>query len=392
MSTGSVLLALILAFWIGSNFTLIYAGHPHKPQVVMLFITALIPVRAAAKGFVYSGLLWGGCVGLMFAQQPDIALFFAMFAGAYMVFQLWQVQGWKPLAWLQVLAPAAVLAFLFAAGPLLSGYKHHVKDAVQMQTENKEAKWDYVTQWSFPPDEMIAFVAPGYTGWRSGESEGPYWGRMGRSAGWEETRQGFQNFKLENTYLGILPIAFALFAVASCRRSRHRAEILFWGGATLVALLLAFGKFFPLYALFYKLPVVNNIRNPNKFLQVFQVCLAILTLYGVDSLFSQRSKVDGGTSRKAETSSAGSDVYRFFWFTLAALGVLVMWAVTLTFDRAGDTARFLTQGWPEGRRRGDRFQQGCSPLACVLYDGCGRSCVCCFCPSKISKTASFSRF
>ena len=63
----------------------------------------------------------------------------------------------------------------------------------------------------------------------------------------------------------------------------RRAEILFWGAAALITLLLAYGKYFPLYALFYQLPVINNIRNPNKFLQVFQLCLGILAACGLDT-------------------------------------------------------------------------------------------------------------
>ena len=79
--------------------------------------------------------------------------------------------------------------------------------------------------------------------------------------------------------------------------SDQRAEIIFWAAATLIALLLSFGKFFPLYALFYKLPVVNNIRNPNKFLQVFQLALGILAAYGIDiaSKCADR-KASGGSS------------------------------------------------------------------------------------------------
>jgi len=116
---------------------------------------------------------------------------------------------------------------------------------------------------------------------------------MGRSAGWEQTKQGFMNFKLENTYLGIIPILLALFAVLGIVRhpssgvrrpdeARRRAEIIFWGCVAVITLLLAFGKFFPLYALFYKLPLVSSIRNPNKFLQVFQLALGILAAYGFD--------------------------------------------------------------------------------------------------------------
>lgn len=346
ISGWGVICGALAAFWLGSNFTLLIAGHNFKSYVVLFFVGSLLPASRAASGSIPFALIWGSCVGLMFAQQPDVAMFFALFAGAYMVFRLWRQQGFKPLKWLKVLAPAVVVALLIASGQLLSGYLYAVKGASQMQTENKQAKWDYVTQWSFPPEEMIAFVAPGYTGWRSGEPEGPYWGRMGRSPGWEQTKQGFQNFKLENTYLGMIPVAFALFALFSCRRSKHRAEILFWGAAAVVALLLSFGKFFPLYALFYKLPVVNNIRNPNKFLQVFQVCLAILTAYGFDALFSQKLKVEGRKLDDSDLCSLSSESRNFFWIMVGVLGLFGLWAVSLTINNGADVSRFVAQGWP----------------------------------------------
>ncbi len=291
MSTVAILFGMISACWVGSNFTLLIAGHPHKPFILFFFICTLVVAESSGIGMLINACLFGSCVGLMFAQQPDVAMFFALFAGAYLIFRLWQAQGLKPIKWLKVLIPAAIMAFLLAAGPLLSGYKHHVKNTTQIQTQNPQEKWDYITQWSWPPEETIAFIAPGYNGWRSGEPEGPYWGRLGRSAGWEQTRQGFQNFKLDDSYLGVIPVAFALFALLSSRRSKHRSEIIFWGSAAIVALLLSFGKYFPLYALFYKLPVVNNIRCPCKFLQIFQICLAILTAYGADALFGQKVKI-----------------------------------------------------------------------------------------------------
>ena len=328
LNPWAALCGALTAFWLGSNFTLIYAGHGLKPYVVLFFVCSVLSAGASSwRG----GILWGGFTGLMFAQQPDVALFFALFAGVYLIFRLWNRDGFKPLKWLKVLVPAAVAAFLFAGGPLLSGYKLNVKDTAQVQTETAQEKWDYITQWSFPPEESVAFIAPGYTGWRSGEPDGPYWGRMGRSAGWEQTRQGFMNFMLESTYIGFIPAAFALFALFSCRRSPHRAEILFWGGAALVALLLAFGKFFPLYSLFYKLPVVNNIRNPNKFLQIFQIALAILTAYGFDALF-----------KRAEQKS----MRQFFWCAAAASGVLVLAALSVSLHRTEGISDFTAQGWP----------------------------------------------
>jgi hypothetical protein len=190
------------------------------------------------------------------------------------------------------------------------------------------------------------------------------------------------NFMMESAYIGLIPVAFALFALFSCRRSKYRAEILFWGGAALVALLLAFGKHTPLYSLFYQLPVVNNIRNPNKFLQIFQVALAILTAYGVDALFSQRSeslKVESRQSTNADLRPPTSDlcppssvlcppssdlcpltseVRRFFWFTAGVLGLLTLWALSVSMNRTAGIADFAAQGWPAEAARTIVANQG----------------------------------
>ncbi len=345
VSMWAATLSALAAFWLGVNLTIVYAGHPAKPYIVMLFVAALLPVSKAVCGSLPHSILWGGCVGLMFVHQPDVALFFALFSGAYLLFRLFKENGFKsPVKWIRVLVPALLFAFLFACGPLLGAYKSRVKDTVQTQLQTPQQKWDYMTQWSFPPDESLAFIAPGYTGWRSGEADGPYWGRMGRSAGWEKTHQGFRNFKLENMYIGVIPIAFAVFALFFCKRSKHRAEIVFWAAAAGVTLMLSFGKFFPLYSLFYKLPVVNNIRNPNKFLQVFQVCMAILTAYGVDALFS-RPVQDDREMKNEPVSSPGIRAY--FWGMIALMGILGAGAMGLVMGMTGEIGSFVSDNWPQ---------------------------------------------
>jgi hypothetical protein len=111
------------------------------------------------------------------------------------------------------------------------------------------------------------------------------------------------NFKLDDWYLGVVPVLFALLICGTVwRRMRSaqgasvvtaegpdlRADVIFWGLATLTALLLAMGKYSPLYQLFYQLPVVNNIRAPVKFMQVFQIALAVLAVYGLDYVINRQ--------------------------------------------------------------------------------------------------------
>ncbi len=303
----SCLLGAVIAFWLASNFTLIYAGHLAKSGVLM-FAAAFLWCLTMALKRRHGGwaLLAGAALGNMFVEQPDVALFVACVLGPYVLFAAWQEFGRDISSMARLLAPLAFMAALFAIPPTWLGYQTAVRGVASMDQENATEKWNFCTQWSWPPEESIDFIAPGYMGWRSGEPEGPYWGRMGRSVGWEQTRQGFQNFKLENQYLGAIPLALAVFAVLMAvvgiryrngprntpndtEDANWRAEIIFWGCAAVITLLLAFGKYFPLYYLFYQLPAVSSIRNPNKFLQIFQLAVAILAAYGFNLAIGARA-------------------------------------------------------------------------------------------------------
>jgi hypothetical protein len=328
LSTLAVLAGILVTFWLGSNFTLIYAGHIRKFAVVFLFCLNLTCIdlifeKRRWEWAVIAGLL----LGLMFTEQQDVALFFGMFLGAYTIYQ-WYTAGHRPRD-VVYLIPLPLIALLVAAFALQSAFQQNIADSSTTDQMNENEQWAYSTQWSFPPDELIAFIAPGYTGWRSGEPDGPYWGRMGRSDNWKQTRQGFMNFKLENTYLGIIPVALALFAIAAGWPNQRRGIILFWAIATAMALLLSFGKFTPLYRLFWHLPVIHEIRNPNKFLQVFQVGAGILTAYGADLLFNHCRQ----NNRNPLTP--------FFWALTAAAGILLL----LSFG-SGSTGPLLADGWP----------------------------------------------
>lgn len=327
LSLGAVLVAALAAFWVGTNFTLIYAGHIRKFSIVFLFCATLVCLDRLFESRRWGwGAVAGALLGIMFLEQQDVALFFGLFAGAYALFLLAR-SGERVPGFLRLL-PVAVIALMICLGSVVSAYRQNVAGIASMEQSRAE-KWEFCTQWSQPPDEAIDFVAPGYTGWRSGEPTGPYWGRMGRSAGWEQTRQGFMNFRLESTYLGLIPILLAVFALFASRSSSHRPVILFWGGAALVSLLLAFGKYTPLYALFWQLPVINNIRNPNKFIQIFQVAVAILAAFGFDALLK-----DKVSARK------------FFWVSTGVFGVLILWAIGATAGQAAQAADFSRQGWP----------------------------------------------
>ena len=379
-SALSVFLGLVVAFWLGSDLTLTYSGHNGKYGVLAFagLALALIEMAAARKRMAWC-LLAGYAVGRMFIEQQDVALFIGLFLGAYAIYAILRENRGQ---WRSLVAPLLLIgvASLLVGGPnVLSGYMTQVKGVVAMRDENPEQKWEYCTQWSLPPEDMLEFVAPGFRGIRSGDPEGPYWGRQGRSAGWEQTHQGFPNFKLESVYVGIVPIVLACLALMTAfwgRRGQNseirsqksgvksqkaegrgqesgvrsqepssldseeagvlgqrRGDILFWSAVTVIALLLSLGKFFPLYSVFYHIPGMASIRNPNKFLHVFQIGLGILTAFGADQLL------------RGLPSASLKGAKGFAYATLGLAGVLLLWAAHVSQSRDELINGFVSQGW-----------------------------------------------
>ncbi|MBN1670743.1 MAG: hypothetical protein JXR37_06915 [Kiritimatiellae bacterium] len=174
-------------------------------------------------------------------------------------------------------AAGGALCVVLAMQTLGSAWRTNIEGGLP-QEETPKARWDWATSWSYPPEEAVVFLFPQFFGYRSHEPEAPYWGRFGRSPDYEEKAGPFFNFRLDSMYLGVPVVIFALFALCFCA-SRWRW---FWAAGFLVSFLLACGRYTPLYALLYRLPLMPNFRVPAKFLWVTAFCLAVLSAMGLD--------------------------------------------------------------------------------------------------------------
>jgi len=239
----------------------------------------------------------GACMALGLAEQPDVALMLGMLIAAYCVFRvvagaiLARAERRLPVQ-IAGMVVAAVAFFCVGAPFILGQYRQQVAGVSQGASRTPEQKWEWATQWSFPPEDTLELVAPTVFGIKSHDSRGPYWGRQGRSPQWGATRQGFRNFRQEGQYMSGLVLGFAILgAVAGARRRRRggvptgfgRGEVWFWIGAAAITYLLALGKYGPLYRLFYALPRMSAMRNPVKFLYAFEICVVLLFAYGLHS-------------------------------------------------------------------------------------------------------------
>ena len=333
LRTAACLFGGLVAFWVGTNLTLTYAGHIGKYGLMPFLALAVFALgRWGQSRRMAWSIVAGAATGAMFLEQGDVALFCALLLAPLGLREAARVAGgWNVATLLKKSGAALGVAALLAGGASLALRGAGVEEVTAAQTPQEH--WTYITQWSQPPAESLDFIAPGWTGWRSGDEAGPYWGQMGRSEGWEQTRQGFMNFKLETVYVGVLPLLFALIALAEAGRRRREstqaATIFLWGGLGLVALLLAFGKYFPLYRLFSLLPGVSSIRNPNKFIHFFQMAWGVLAAFGLD----------------ATRTMPPRHLRRWAWGAGAAGALFLLAALALWTDLSSGAARLAAAGW-----------------------------------------------
>ena len=164
--------------------------------------------------------------------------------------------------------------------------------------------FDYATQWSFSPGEMMTFIVPSYYGF-GGVT---YWGNM-----------PFTDYP---NYMGILVLALAIVALV------QRVQLAgFFGISIILALLLSYGHHFaPFYKIFYNyFPYFNKFRVPVMILVLVQMLIAILAGLGMQSILQALTKKSNRENKQADAIIA-----KRLWI---ALSVLFGMAMILTFAR-----------------------------------------------------------
>ncbi len=298
----------------GYHFTLFNAGHRGYFTMVVYGILLLRLI----DGMVETGrwpwfVLAALCAVSALRPQPDVFALWCVVLGAYFVFRLVTTPGAFRRRLAFGLVAAAATVALFGAPSIrhvltviVAGREAQIAEATPGSETPEDpsvaakARWDFATSWSLPPSDLAETVAPNLRGYGTGNPEGPFWGETGRSVHYAEDGQGFFNFRQHSLYLGALTVLFAL--LAACRGVRGLREtmpaetapgspdpsdktppalILFWTAVALVSLLLAFGRFTPLYRLFYALPKMSAVRGPMKFFHFTEFSMAFLAAIGL---------------------------------------------------------------------------------------------------------------
>lgn len=327
----------------GYHFTLFNAGHRGyfimMPNVILMF--ALFE-RALTRPRWFHFTLLAICALVGIAHQPDVFVMLMMLLAAYGLFRLIQATrriGFKKYSrtyWRKHLFGIAVMTVVFVVlgrrtvenvfNLALAGREKQLQSLTQGATppggavagaaaktteqikEEKEAQWIFATNWSLPPEDMAEFFAPCIRGLDSFNRNLPYWGRIGQTLGWEETKQGFPNYRQHTIYLGATQSALALFALVAAitlsfrKRGGNATETdgaetpapenligitFFWTAAAIACILLAMGRYTPIYKVFYALPFMDKVRGPLKFVHLTEVALSILFAIGITRLIKK---------------------------------------------------------------------------------------------------------
>ena len=278
----------------------------HDLTIGMTFLALAALADTSPRRYWLRVILAGFAVGTGVMEGADVGAIFSVLVAVFIIYQAGTAEG-SQVKNLAVGAGRLLLVIVFAvflAAESINGLVNTAIEGVkgtQQDAQTKADRWDWATQWSLPKREILTLVVPGLFGYRLDTAQGGnYWGMMGRSPTWnkylENGSQGkpptsIIRFTGGGNYVGVLVVLVALWAAAeSLRRNAsifsrgQRKWLWFWSGVAVVSLLLALGRYAPFYKLFYALPYVSTIRNPTKFLYLFDFGLVTLFAFGIDGL------------------------------------------------------------------------------------------------------------
>jgi membrane protein YfhO len=248
--------------------TLIMFGHNSKIATLVFLPLVLLATdeiwRAPSLRWVAILAL---AVGTMLVSSHLQIAYYTMFAAAIFlivatVFAVREHLGWSALLRRWVAWGVGLGLGVAASSVIFLSVREYAAHSIRGGTEGG-LSYDYATNWSFHPLEMITWLQPSFMGF----GKATYWGWM-----------PFTDFP---HYMGILVLVLAAFALTTWPRERGHVYLGVLAG---FALLLAFGRHLPLlYKLFFEaMPYFNKFRVPSMMLVLLQFAVACLAAIGLD--------------------------------------------------------------------------------------------------------------
>jgi len=249
----------------------IMTGSVWLPLILLLFIKTLQTTR-----LTYA-ILCGGAIALqILASHPQVVFYSLLTLGSYGAFRLillWrdnelaiQHKRSKMIVLLSLMAVAVVVGLALAAIQIVPTW-----ELKALSPRATGLSYGMMTLWSLPPYGLLTLLFPTILG-------NPLIGYKGEGT-----------FEELHVYVGILPLMLSLWAWSKKQRDSNLAFFTILAGASL---LLALGRYTPLYHLLVHVPGFNFFRVPPRWLFTATFSLSVLAGYGLDALVSGRDRAD----------------------------------------------------------------------------------------------------
>ncbi|MBV6520969.1 MAG: hypothetical protein MNPFHGCM_01089 [Gemmatimonadaceae bacterium] len=249
----------------GNVAALVSPGHDGK-----LFISALLPIiLLVVTRLVRDGKPWAFgalafAVGMaVLTPHPQLLQYLLLAAGAFGLLLGFADVGEGKLTRRVAMRRLGLAAAAVVTGGLIGAIQFlPVREYVAWSPRATGKGWEDATSFSMPPEEMINFLLPQFSGILD-----RYWGRNG--------------IHLHSEYLGVTVIP--LVALAFGRDSSRRTLLWFWAGTLAVTLLWALGGNTPFYRLVYAVvPGTRFFRAPSTILYLVSFSIAVLAALGAE--------------------------------------------------------------------------------------------------------------
>ncbi|KAB2847039.1 MAG: YfhO family protein, partial [Melioribacteraceae bacterium] len=185
-------------------------------------------------------------------------------------------------------AAAFIIAVLMMSDNLTQVYEYNpystrgtqsVTDKDKGSDPNKQGSefYDYATNWSFSPGEVLTFIVPSYYGFGNSKYSGP----LTQGAEVEvNTYFGQMPFTDVAMYMGVVIFFLGLFSIYLNWENRF---IRYLTVLIIISLLISFGRTFPLVYdfMFYYFPFFDKFRVPSMILVLLQLTFPILAAMGI---------------------------------------------------------------------------------------------------------------
>lgn len=283
----------------------IMIGHNTKPiTMAMLPFIFLLMEKLREKFSILFSVLLVITVHLFFESVHIQMMFYSGVAIAiYLILELISraINKNNPMSVVRVIAiliVASGIAFMMSSDRYLAVQeytKYSVRGSAPItQTQGNKVdetggnSYEYATEWSFSPNEMISFLVPNYFGFGKLPYKGP-------ATGGQETKLptywGQKIFEDVAPYMGIFIFFMAIIGFIYYRKDTF-VQALF--AVSIFVLFLSFGKNLSILYdfFFYYVPSFNKFRAPSMALALMQFSFPILAGYGFNAIFHWVNNLD----------------------------------------------------------------------------------------------------